>query len=331
MNARDDLPRVHVFGLGGTIAMAPQTGGGVVPSLAPQTLLAAVPQLADVAAIDASDFRQMPGGHLGFADLEALAAAIEAKAAEGIDGIVVTQGTDTIEETAFVLDRLVDASIPVVMTGAMRNPALPSADGPANLLAAVRVACEPAARGMGCVVVMNDEVHAARFVRKLHTSQLDAFGSPRSGPIGWLTEDRVSFMAQLPRLRPIRRSPTPEPAKVALITLALDDDGSLIRLALRNGYSGIVVAALGGGHCTPAAADAIEEATAQVDVILSTRVQSGEVLTRTYGFVGSEMDLLRRGARRSASLDAPKVRALLTLLQRHGDRGEAIDAAFADY
>lgn len=331
MSHREDLPRVHVFGLGGTIAMAAHAGSGVVPRLDPQTLLDALPQLADVAALDASDFRQAPGAHLSFADLEALATAIDAKAAEGVNGIVVTQGTDTIEETAFVLDRLVDTPVPVVMTGAMRNPALPGADGPANVAAAIRVASSPSARGMGCLVVMNDEVHAARFVRKLHTSQVNAFASPRCGPIGWLTEDRVTLMAQPPRLPPILRLASPVVAKIALVTLTLDDDGDLIRLAVRNGCTGIVVAALGGGHCSPAAADAIEDAAGQVDVVLSTRVPAGDVLTGTYGFVGSEIDLLRRGALRSGSLGALKARALLTLLHRHGHAGQAIGAAFARY
>ncbi|MGE0798919.1 MAG: asparaginase [Lautropia sp.] len=322
-------PRVHVFGLGGTIAMgATAAGGGVVPSLDARMLVDAVPQLEQIAAVGAGSFRQMPGAHLGFDDLEALATAIERAAADGIDGVVVVQGTDTIEETAFALDRLVASPIPVVVTGAMRNPSLPGADGPANLCAAVAVAASEHARGLGCLVAFDDEIHAARFVRKVHTGRVAAFASPQCGPIGWLAEGRVTMPLALRRPPVIARSDAPRAASVALIVLALGDDGTLVRLAAQHGYTGIVVAGVGGGHCTPAAADAIEAAAKQVDVVLATRVLAGEVLAGTYGFTGSEIDLARRGVIGSGALDPFKARVLLTLLQRHGHGGDAVRLAF---
>src|SRR5690606_25563238 len=158
--------RITVLALGGTIAMTQSDQGGVVPTLTGEALVAAVPGLADVAEIDASSFRQLPGAHLQYEDLEALAKAIQMACASGSQGVVVTQGTDTIEETAFALDCLLQLDAPVVVTGAMRNPTVPGADGPANLLAAVQVAASHEARGLGCLVAMNDEIHAARFVRK---------------------------------------------------------------------------------------------------------------------------------------------------------------------
>lgn len=118
---------------------------------------------------------------------------------EGSDGIVITQGTDTIEETAFVLDLLVDAETPIVVTGAMRNPSLPGADGPANLLASVQVASSFAARGLGTLVVFNDEVHAARFVRKTHTQNPATFRSSPVGPIGWISEGTPRIPTRLPK------------------------------------------------------------------------------------------------------------------------------------
>ncbi len=141
-----------------------------------------VPALADTADIRASTFRQVPSPELTLADVIALAAEIEQQLAGGAAGIVVTQGTDTLEETAFALDLLVGGDAPVVVTGAMRNPVLPGADGPANLLGAVRTAVSPHARGLGCLVAFADEIHAARFVRKAaHAEHLPVPLQPRPG------------------------------------------------------------------------------------------------------------------------------------------------------
>jgi L-asparaginase len=136
--------------------------------------------------------------------------AIRDAFSRGVDGVVVTQGTDNIEETAFAFDLLVDDERPVVVTAAMRNPSLSGADGPANVRAAVAVAVSPFARGMGCLVVMNDEIHAARFVRKMHASSLSAFTSPQCGPIGVVIEDRVHFYTRVGPLAKARRTGRPD-------------------------------------------------------------------------------------------------------------------------
>lgn len=309
---------VTVFGLGGTIAMARDQGSGVVPSLSAETLVAAVPPLNDLARVSARSFRQAPGPHLSFVDVESLAREIRRAVVDGAQGVVVTQGTDTIEETSFALDLLLDLDAPVVVTGAMRNPTLPGADGPANVLAAARVALSPEARGLGVLVVLNDEVHAARFVRKAHTSSPSAFVSPGAGPIGWVVEDRVRIVTRPPRLDGVPQREAAADAKVALVTLALDDDGRLVDLARQAGYSGLVVEAMGGGHATPAAADAVERAAAEIPVVLASRAGGGEVLRGTYGFPGAEIDLQRRGALRAGWLGGPKARVLLGLVLRHG-------------
>ncbi len=310
-------PTVTVLALGGTIAMSPSAEGGVVPTLTAQMLVAAVPQLADIARVEARSFRQMPGAHLRFEDLEELADTIRELAAQGCRGVVVTQGTDTIEESAFALDRLLEPGMPVVVTGAMRNPSLAGADGPANLLAAVQVAISEEARGHGCMVVMNDEVHAARFVRKLHTTSPSAFGSPLSGRIGWVSEGRVRFAA-LPAEAPPLPAGEATPARVGLVTIALGDDGDHVRALLAQGIDGLVVEGTGGGHVQPDVADALEAAARQIPVVLASRTGAGETLERTYGFPGSEIDLLRRGLVRAGWLDGLKARVLLTLLLRRG-------------
>ena len=194
--------RVVLFTLGGTIASTSAPGparpaerfaaadGGVTPRLTGADLLAAVPGLDAVGAeLDVHDFRQIPSSSLAISDVFALAAAIRQQVAAGAAGVIVTQGTDTMEETAFLLDLLWDGDAPVVVTGAMRNPALAGPDGPANVLAAAYVAASPAARGRGCLVVFADEIHAARYVRKSHTTSVAAFTSPLAGPLGLVAED----------------------------------------------------------------------------------------------------------------------------------------------
>ena len=167
---------VGVFGLGGTIAMTRAPGGGVSPALSAAELLAAVRGLDNIGAeLRTVDFRRKPGASLSFGDLFELAAAINGALDSGCRGVVVIQGTDTIEEVAYVLDLLLDTDAPVVVTGAMRNPTMAGADGPANILAAILVAISPDARGMGCLVVLGDQVHAARWVQKTHTASPAAF------------------------------------------------------------------------------------------------------------------------------------------------------------
>jgi L-asparaginase len=310
--------KVVVVALGGTIAMVPAArGSGVVPSLTAEDLIAAVPDICDLAVVEVINFLQLPGAHLQLHHLEELAALIEQLQSGGVDGVVVTQGTDTIEETAFALDCLLRADVPVAVTGAMRNPSTPGADGPANLMAAVRSVIAPSLKGHGCVVVFNDEIHSARYVRKTNTHRADAFASSPIGPIGVVCEDRVSLLAGTDRIQPIEIHPRPRHVRVALLTATLGDDGLLVRAALDAGCDGLVVAAMGGGHVPPVVAEALESAATRVPVILSTRTGSGEVLAKTYGFAGGEIDLQRRGLVRSGHLDPVKATVLLTLLLRH--------------
>ena len=174
---------VAVISMGGTIAMAPSASGGIVPALGADDLVASVPGLAELdVKITTESLRSLPSPSLGFADLVALSARVRAEIAAGATGVVITHGTDTIEETAFFLDLTVPADAPVVVTGAMRHPHSAGPDGPANLYAAIRVALSPAARGLGTLVVMSDEIHGARFVRKSHTSSTGAFVSPGLRP-----------------------------------------------------------------------------------------------------------------------------------------------------
>ena len=311
-------PHIKILTLGGTIAMTSDAQGGVVPTLTGEMLVAAVPGLDEVAEVNVQSFRQVPSAHLVFDDLYALADEVVRAAKAGAHGVVITQGTDTIEETAFLLDRLVSPGIPVVVTGAMRNPTLPGADGPANLLAAVQVAVCPQARGLGCLVVLNDEIHAARFVRKAHTSSPAAFVSGQAGLVGWLSEGRVHIVNRQDPIPILTPSAPMRGARVALLMMALGDDGTLIDAAVREGFEGLVVQGMGGGHVTLAAADALERAAQRIPVILASRARDGAVLVDTYGFPGGEIDLRRRGLIGAGWLDGIKARVLLTLLLGSG-------------
>jgi L-asparaginase len=323
-------PRVTVFSTGGTIASIPGGGQAAAPTLTAKDLVAAVPQLADVAAVTAVPFRQVASPDLDLADIIALAHAIEQAASSGASGAVVTQGTDTLEETSFALDLLRNGEMPVVLTGAMRNPALPGADGPANLLGAVQLAASPVARGLGALVVFNDEVHLPLFVRKTHATSPATFRSPLTGPIGWIVEGRPRIA-----LRPVVRhhirlaAEPPEIPPVGLLKATLGDDGRLVPAFAASGYRGLVVEAMGGGHVPRAMVENLAALAGQMPVVLTSRTGAGEGLRNTYGFPGSETDLLRRALIHAGALEGPKARLLLTLLLVAEAPPEVIAHAFA--
>ncbi len=325
------LPKVAVFAMGGTIAASGRAERGVKPSLGADAMVDAVPQLAEIAAVEARTFRLLPSPEVTIPDLFELADAIERAVAGGAAGAVVTHGTDTLEESAFVLDRILSLDAPVVLTGAMRNPTLAGPDGPANLLNAVRLAAHGPARGLGVMVVMNDLIHAARFVQKGETSNPAAFRSAPIGPLGWFAEGAVRLGGPPGPRHTLGVPRDAEPAPVALLTVTLGDDGRLIERALEAGYRGIVIELTGGGHAAHWVADRLAEAARRVPVVMASRTGAGEMLRRTYDFTGSEIDLLARGLIGAGWLDGLKARLLLTLLLTAGADDAAIREAFANW
>jgi L-asparaginase len=329
MAVADGPKRVAVFSLGGTIAMSHQPGGGVVPALTGADLVAAVPGLPETGIeIEVQDFRQLPGASLGFGDLLALSAAIDKAFADGVAGVVVTQGTDTIEESSYVLDLVHSGEQPIVVTGAMRNPTLAGADGPANLLAAIQTAASPQARGLGCIVVFGDEVHAARYVRKMHSTSVTAFASPGFGPVGHVVEGDPRIPFRLTRGPAIPRLDVDEEMQVALVTVTLGDDGALLR-GLDQRVDGLVVAAFGAGHVPQSTVPVLADLAERIPVVLASRTGAGSVLSGTYGFPGSESDLLARGLISAGMLDPLKARILMKLLLNHVHDHAGIAEAFA--
>ncbi|HET6534123.1 MAG TPA: asparaginase [Actinoplanes sp.] len=323
-------PRIMLVGMGGTIARTGTPGGGVAPGLTAAPLGGAVPGLAGAAAHRVvHDLRNRPGAALTLDDLTDLAAFLDRQFRAGVAGAVVTQGTDTIEESAYVLDLLHSGPQPIVVTGALRNPTQAGPDGPANLLAAVTVAASPAARDLGCVVAFADEIHAAARVRKTHTMSVAAFASPTGGALGYLVEGRARILN-----RPARRYTLPAPAtgrraaRVGLYPATVGDDGDLLP-AFAAGLDGLVVAGFGAGHVPETWVPHLAVAARRIPVVLASRTGAGFVATGTYGFAGSERDLIGRGLIPAGMLDPYKARILLHLLLTTGADPGAVRTAFA--
>lgn len=323
-NKQAELPLVSVRSLGGTVAMTTaEPGRGASPSVSASDLVESIPALQGIARIDAASVAAVPSASLEFGQLLDLAAELERACVAGATGAVVTQGTDTMEETAFLLDLVWDRPEPLVVTGAMRTADSVGADGPANLLAAVTTAADPLAAGRGCLVVMNDEIHAARTVHKAHTASVAAFASPGTGPVGRVQEGRVLFQSTFRRTEPFDMSFGNGIARVALLRLAFAGDTVLLETAAGS-YDGIVIEGMGGGHVPTWWVEPLLAAAQQVPVVLGSRTGAGHVLSRTYGYPGSEQQLLGGGLIPAGDLDGLKARILLTLaVSTSSDRDSA--------
>ncbi|MBO4222356.1 asparaginase [Bradyrhizobium neotropicale] len=323
-------PRILLVSTGGTITMTGGVGGGIAPALTGEDLARAVPELDTIAALDVVTFSTKPGASLTLSDLAEIAALIDARLGGNDAGAVVVQGTDSIEESAFALDLIVKSNKPVVVTGAMRGAASPGADGPANLLAAVTVATAPIMTGCGTTVVLNDEIHAARHVAKADTSLPGAFRSPAAGPLGRVAEGDVWLLFKPERLPPLARVIATTVPPVALVRIGLGDDGRLLSALAGLGYRGAVIEAMGAGHVPASVAPLVGALAEAMPVVLASRTGAGPVFTRTYGFDGSEIDLIRRGVIPSGMLSGVKARLLLQLLLGQGLARDEIASAYAE-
>ena len=305
------MTTIRIHFLGGTIGYA-GASDGEPERLGAEALLGGVPGLDRLpVTLDVHAAVPVPSASLTFQALADLAReAADACAAGAADAVVVVQGTDTMEESAYLLDLLWDRPEPLVLTGAMRNPTLAGADGPANLLAALAVAADERFRELGALIVLADEVHSARTVQKVHTTRPHAFGSPDRGPLGVVVEERP-MLVQLPLATKVTLRPDrPLTARVPVLTVGLDEDPAVVP-ALASVADGLVVAALGGGHVPARLVEPLGALAAEKPVILASRVSAGRVLTGTYRAPGSESDLLGRGLLWSCFLGAAKARVLL--------------------
>jgi L-asparaginase len=329
-------PLILVVSCGGTISSVRPAGSqaGAAPRLGAADLAADIPELGTIADLETHTFSIVPSSDLNLDDVLALRALIAGRAGRSpeLAGVVITQGTDTLEEVAFALDLMWDGPCPVVVTGAMRNASLPGSDGPANLLAAVATAASAGARNIGVLVVANDQIHAAAHVRKTHTHSPATFRSATVGPIGYIVENEAHLLLQPGRRARLARIPElvgPPPA--ALVTFGLGDDARLLGAVLAAGYRGVVIEAMGGGHLPGGVAQSaeLEALVGAMPVVLSSRVGAGHLLRSTYTFAGSESDLLARGLISSGALDGRKARVLLSLLLAGSASRSDVERAFA--
>lgn len=321
---------VTVISLGGTISCTPVAdGNGVIPTLDAAALVGSLGEEASRHTVTARTWSTRDSSEITFDELTELADEIRRQYDLGAQGVVITQGTDTIDETAFALDVLLGPEFPVVVTGAMRDSSRPGSDGAANLQASLLVATCRELREIGTVVVLNDEIHTARWVRKINTSSPAAFQSPGVGAVGWITENHPVFI-----FKPFQVAAAPIDAqtgkcRVALITATMDDDPAIIDFIVSQGFHGLVVAGMGGGHVNGALARALGSAAQKIPVVYTSRTGSGNVLLNTYDSPGAEIDLIHRGLIPAGSLDGLKSRILLTLLLKSGAEKADISAAFA--
>lgn len=319
---------VVVLSTGGTImARADPETGKLVPAVSADEL---VEMMAWPGApeLEVEDFTSVPSWDVhGDLALRLARRAREHAARDGVDGVVVPHGTDTMEETVYLVDLLLaDGAAPVVLTGAQRAASEPDADGPANLRAAIRVAMSAAARGRGAMICFAGEVHAAREVRKVHTSALGAFASPGYGPIGHVDGETVAF-----RRRPERRGalelrldPEALDTRVDLLRLYAGADARFVRAAVQSGARAIVLEATGRGNANDAVVAGVREAVAAgVAVVVCSRAPAGRV-EPAYGR-GGGADLADAGALFAGDLAGAKARILLEVALGAGiDPGEAL-------
>ena len=309
-------PTIYILATGGTIA---GSGSGALDTsytsgtVTVDKLIAAVPDINKIATIKGEQISNIGSQEMNNEVWFKLANRVNELLVSGkADGVVITHGTDTMEETAYFLNLVVKSDKPIVMVGAMRNSGSLSADGPLNIFNAVNVAMSKEAAGKGVMVVMNDEIHAAREVTKTNTTAVDTFKSPNSGKIGTVFYGNVKFYMNPTRKHTVNSAfditKIKELPRVDIIYSHSNDNPDFVNVAVKNGAKGIINAGMGNGNPFPSALEALGEAVkAGIVVVRDSRVGSGETT------LNGEVDDGKYGFLASDNLNAQKARVLLML------------------
>lgn len=321
------MKKVAIVTAGGSLVIrrGPTIGGGVL-SIKGEDLIAQL--LHGGVELDFIEFSSVPSSH--FTPIQGLDLARQVEAlltSETIAGAVVTHGTDTLEETAFLLDLTIASEKPVVVTGATYTPAAPGYDGLRNLADAIRVAASADVHNLGALVVFSGQVFAAAEAQKVHSHSTEAFAAPAAGPLGWIEAERIWL-----RHRPVQRMRIPctrIEERVDLIALGQGSDDRLLRHAIDDKVAGVVIEIFGSGRVPPWWLPTIQEAIAQrIVVVVASRTGSG-ALYDDYGYVGAYHDLERLGVLFAHHLSGPKARIKLMLALGAVRRPEDVRVWFA--
>ncbi|MBY0880026.1 asparaginase [Staphylococcus aureus] len=315
------MKHLLVIHTGGTISMSQDQSNKVVTNdINPISMHQDV--INQYAQIDELNPFNVPSPHMTIQHVKQLKDIIlEAVSNKYYDGFVITHGTDTLEETAFLLDLILGIEQPVVITGAMRSSNEIGSDGLYNYISAIRVASDEKARHKGVMVVFNDEIHTARNVTKTHTSNTNTFQSPNHGPLGVLTKDRVQFHHMPYRQQALEN--VNEKLNVPLVKAYMGMPGDIFSFYSREGIDGMVIEALGQGNIPPSALEGIQQlASLNIPIVLVSRSFNG-IVSPTYAYDGGGYQLAQQGFIFSNGLNGPKARLkLLVALSNNLDKAE---------
>ncbi|HCZ8367910.1 TPA: asparaginase [Staphylococcus aureus] len=315
------MKHLLVIHTGGTISMSQDQSNKVVTNdINPISMHQDI--INQYAQIDELNPFNVPSPHMTIQHVKQLKDIIlEAVSNKYYDGFVITHGTDTLEETAFLLDLILGIEQPVVITGAMRSSNEIGSDGLYNYISAIRVASDEKARHKGVMVVFNDEIHTARNVTKTHTSNTNTFQSPNHGPLGVLTKDRVQFHHMPYRQQALEN--VNDKLNVPLVKAYMGMPGDIFSFYSREGIDGMVIEALGQGNIPPSALDGIQQLVSlNIPIVLVSRSFNG-IVSPTYAYDGGGYQLAQQGFIFSNGLNGPKARLkLLVALSNNLDKAE---------
>ena len=312
------MKKIAIIFNGGTISMKiDEKIKAAVPSLSADEIMSMIPGVEDYAEIEAYTFSSMPSPHMTLETMLKLSKfTTELVERDDIDGVVITHGTDTLEETAYLLDLTVKTKKPVVVTGAMRSGSELGYDGPFNLATSICTAISDEAVGRGVLVCFNGELNSASEVTKANSMALNAFRTPNFGPIGIVDNDNVIFYRDANHLEKYDVSKIEK--QVALIKCVVDMDSSYIDYLIEKGYGGIVIEALGRGNVPPKMVEGIKKAIElEIPVVVVSRCFEGRVF-ESYGYEGGGKQLKNLGVIFGDTLPGQKARITLILAINSG-------------
>ena len=309
------MKKILILHTGGTISMAEDENGHVSPNAV--NPMNAVSMQFDEVNLVTEDIFNLPSPHVTLSDMLVLKSRVKtAFIAEDFDGVVITHGTDTLEETAFFLDTTLSRGKPIVLTGAMRSSNELGTDGIYNLLTAIRVAADSNSSDRGVLVVMNDEIHSARYVTKTHTTNVSTFQTPTHGPVGLLTKNKIIYFHKDSENQHLDVATVH--GKVPIVKAFAGMTGEILDLLNLEQLDGLVIEALGAGNLPPIASQSLQRLLdAKVPVVLVSRCFNG-IAEPVYSYQGGGSQLYEAGVMFADEVNSQKARIKLIIALNAG-------------